>query len=542
MTNQPFRLLFLALLSALALALAACGDDESSEDVGDLGPDPATMAPADAPFYAEAVVRPEGAMLDDFNSAFGTLLGTEDPSAMLRDQIEQELADSEEGVSYSEDIEPWLGARVGGFVTEVDPSGEKAEGAAIAAVTDAEAAQTFIDEQAESAEQPLTDAEYNGVSYKVDSEEGSAVGINGDFLIAGTEQGLKDAVDAGAGDSLAESETATTAREEIPDNSLFSAFVDTAAAIDLIESSGEFTPEQLKSFQSQIEGYSEGPVNFWGVVEESTMSLAASAPAPPEGGEPSELLSTFPADAWLAFAAPDVGQQIQASLDQFKAGFQAGLQSSGTGLNVDPIAEINKATGIDVERDLGSIGDVGGFVQGTSLLGIGGGLVLETDDEQAASQAVDRLAMALQNQREVQVTPSDTGFTLQVAGAPIGAEVRVEDGKVVLAGGGATVDDVLEPAETLDGSDRFNTAQDALGDDLTAAFFLDFAPVVSLIESTGAATSDPSYQMAKPYLDRLDYVVAGSKLDGDRTSAAFVVGVKEAPAESEDTAAAVITP
>ena len=542
MRDHPIRFLLLAVLSTLALALAACGDDEPSEDVGDLGPDPATMAPADAPFYGEAVVRPDGTMLDDFNSAFGKLLGTEDTSAMLRDAVEQELASSEDGVSYSEDIEPWLGARIGGFVTDYDAAGETAEGAAVAAVTDAEAAQAFIDDQAETAETPLSDAEYNGVSYKVDSEEGSAVGISGDFLIAGTEQGFKDAVDAGGGDSLADSETATSAREEIPDNSLFSAFVDTAAVIDLVERSGELSAQEVKSFQAQIEGYSDGPVNFWGVVEESTMSIAASAPAPPEGSGPSELIGTFPADAWLAFATADVGQQIQASLEQFKAGFAAGLQSSGTGLDVDPIAEFNKATGINVEQDLEWIGDVGGFVQGASLLGVGGGLVLETDDEQAASESIDNLSAALQKQREVQVTPSDTGFTLQVAGAPIGAEVTVQDGKVVLAGGGATVDDVLEPSETLEGSDRFNTAQDALGDDLSASFFLDFAPVVALIESTGAATADPSYQMAKPYLDRLDFVVSGSKLDGDRTTGAFVVGVKDAPAETEDTSAAVITP
>ena len=101
------------------------------------------------------------------------------------------------------------------------------------------------------------------------------------------------------------------------------------------------------------------------------MSLAVSAPrSAARAASRASCSRRFPADAWLAFAAADVGQQIQASLDQFKAGFQAGLRVVGRpDSNVDPIAEINKATGIDVEKDLGSIGDVGGFVQGTSLLG-----------------------------------------------------------------------------------------------------------------------------------------------------------------------------
>ena len=188
------------------------------------------MAPADAPFYGEAVVRPEGAMLDDFNSAFGTLLGTEDPSAMLRDQIEQELADSEEGVSYTEDIEPWLGARVGGFVTDVDPVRREGRGRCDRGRGDRRRGGAGVHRQAGRERRAAPDRcrATTASTTRSTPSEGSAVGINGDFLIAGTEQGFKDAVDAGAGDSLAESETATTAATRSPTTASSRRYVDTS--------------------------------------------------------------------------------------------------------------------------------------------------------------------------------------------------------------------------------------------------------------------------------------------------------------------------
>ena len=97
----------------------------------------------------------------------------------------------------------------------------------------------------------------------------------------------------------------------------------------------------------------------------------------------------------------------------------------------------------------------------------------------------------------------------------------------MVAVGGATVADVLSPSETLGDSDRFAEVSGSLGEDVTPSFFLDFAPILSLAESTGQASSDPDYQMAKPYLDALDYFVAGSKVDGDRSMASIVLGIKE---------------
>lgn len=542
--QNSFRPRFLALFAALAalvLALSACGDDDS--DSGDLGPDPATMTPADVPFYGEVVVRPEGDMLENFNETISKISGTDDPGALITQGLDSEL--QQDGLSYSEDIEPWLGARAGGFVSSVDPSGEQAEGAVAVAVTDTEAAQAFIDKARENGSATLEEATYNETDYLVG--DGTAVGISGDFLVLGTEEGFKAAVDASGGDSLADDSEAGDALDDAPDDSLFSAYADTQAIIDLIETSGELSPEQLKQFEDQISQYSEGPVNFWGTVGDDTITFAGSGPAPTDAADPSDLVSSFPSGSWFAFATADVGKQIENSIEQFEQGFQAGLESASVdgfspGQVPDPLGEFERATGVDLRTDLASIGDVGGFVSGTSVLGLGGGLVMETSDEAGASELVGKLETALSRQREVQITKTDTGFDVTLSGAPVGAEVSVEDGKLVLAAGGATVDDVLSPDETLGDSDRFEDASEALGDDMTASFYLDFVPIVQLIESTGQVDADPDYQMAKPYIDALDFMAAGSRIDGDRAEVGFVLGVREASGDDSDTAAAALAP
>ncbi len=547
----PLRLTILLAALVLALTVSACGGGDSTTATADLGPDPATMAPADALIYVDAVIKPDGTMSEDLDSALSKLLATDDPGGMLRDAIDSGLSSdpSSGGLTYTDDIEPWIGARAGGFLSGYDAKTQQGEGAVSFAVTDTGAAQAFIDKLATSdPTTKTTDESYQGIDYKLDQNGNSAVGIDGDFLVAGTEQGFKDAVDAGTGDSLADDADASAARDDAPDNSLFSGYVDTAAAIDLIKSSGAFSGAQLKQFDEQVSQYATGPIEFWGAAGPSMLTLGASSPSQEGSTGPSDLVSTFPADAWLAFASANVGEQLQTTIQQFQSGFADALQAGSipgggysSGLKVDPLAQVKQATGLDLEKDFSWIGDAGGFVQGSSVLGLGAGLVLEATDEDAAKATVGKLQSALQGTSSLQVSPTDTGFSVQVAGAPIGAEVGLQDGKVVVAVGSDTIDDVVSTDNTLEGSDRFNAASDALGDGVTPSFFLDFPPVISLIESTGQATQDLGYQAAKPYLDALDYLVSGSKVDGDRSMGSLVLGLRDAPDDTTSSSTAALT-
>ena len=68
------RAFLLALICVLSLVAAGCGSSTSSG-----GDEPASAVPANAAFYADATVRPEGDLRDDALAAAGKILRTDDP-------------------------------------------------------------------------------------------------------------------------------------------------------------------------------------------------------------------------------------------------------------------------------------------------------------------------------------------------------------------------------------------------------------------------------------------------------------------------------
>ncbi len=540
---------FLLLAGAVAaLALAACGGG-SSDSSSSSGPDPATVTPADAFLYGQATIKPDGSQKDDLDSALQKLTGSSDIGGTISSQLDQSFSDK--NVSFSNDIDPILGSTMGGFVDGV--SGNSGDGAVAFSVTDTGAAQDLFDKlgQGES-----KDASYSGVDYKVSTKKGddSAYGVIGDFAVIGTEQAFKDAVDASNGNSLADDSTATDALGSVPDETLASAYIDPKAAVDAAVSSGAITQKQLdqSGISDQIDQLGDTPVILAAGATSGSLSLQASGPANGSSGG-SDIVSTLPAGAWLAFGASDVGQTITKSYEQFLQGFQLGFQSGidnlnkqiGGGASVQPqqlpdvSATIKKATGLDISKDFGWVGDVGGFLQGSSPLDIGGGLVIQTDNAAQATATLAKLRKALGRERSLKITPgSDGGFNIQPVGTPIGAEVAIRNDKVVFAFAGATIDDVLQPSQTLGDADNFKSAADALGDGVNPTFYLDATTLLSLLQNSGS-TSDPSFQQALPYLSAIDYLVVGSGVSGDRMTGRIVLGLKQSDGGSDTTAAAI---
>jgi hypothetical protein len=473
-----------------------------------------------------------------------------DVGGMLQSQLDAAM--SEDDVSFTEDVEPILGSTMGGFVSSFTQ--DTAEGAIAFAVTDTGKAEDLITENSDT---EFTDTDYNGTTYHLDSDEEAAYAFIDDFLVLGTEQGIKDAIDASGGDSLADDSTASDALDSVPDDTLFAAYVDPKAAIDGAIASGAITQQQLDQTGAgdQIDALGDEPVVISGGATADSISFQATGPAGDQTAEMTDIVSTLPSGAWLAFGAPDVGQTIATSYEQFLQGFELGFQQSmeqlggefGSPVTPQDIpdinAEIQKATGLDITKDFGWIGNMGAFVQGSSPLDIGGGVVIETDDAAQATATLAKLRNALGRERGLKITPTDGGgFTITPVGSPLGAEIAVRDDKVVFAAGGATVDDVLEPSETLADNDRFSSAADVLGDDLEPSVYVDLPTIFSLVESTGAASSDPDYQAAQPYLSALDYMIAGGSSSDDGTTGRFVIGLKEPSSDTSDTSAAAITP
>src|SRR5690242_5842011 len=111
---KTLRVLVLTLVFALVAALAAgCGSSSSGSDGAD---DPAAVVPANAVLYAEATIHPSGKVRDDAEAALRKILKTNDPDAKIASAL-QGASKGSGDLNFKDDVEPWLGDRVGAAVT-----------------------------------------------------------------------------------------------------------------------------------------------------------------------------------------------------------------------------------------------------------------------------------------------------------------------------------------------------------------------------------------------------------------------------------------
>jgi Protein of unknown function (DUF3352) len=502
-----------AVALVLAIGAAACGDDDDETQV----PASASLAPADAPVFAEATVRPEGDQADAADSALSKLLNTDDPGGFLVEQLDTALQEDDAGITYSEDIQPWLGENAGIFFTSF---ADEPDGAAVIEVTDEAAAQATVDKIEQTEASRGTDESYGGADYKR-YEGDSAVGFVDSFLVAGTEDGLRAAVDASGGDSLADDSTYTDELATAPDDTLATVYANVPAVLDAVVEAGEITGDQRSQFEDQVGAPVEGPALAALTVAEDNLAVqvAAQAGDTPEPEE-SPLLRELPADSWVAFAGNDFGETLRGAFEQQGVTSVPGFDEFDT--------QLRDLLGVDLEGLTSWIGDVGGYASGTSIFGLGTALELETTDEAQSSDALAGLERALSRNRSLQIEPlggNEPGFTVTPPDAPVQIVVVQRDGRVVAGLGERSVDAVLEPDETLGDSDTFGSAVGALGDGYAASFFLDFEPMLELIRNVGA-DDDPDFASAQPYLDHLDYVVTGQRREDDHNVMRLVLGLR----------------
>jgi Protein of unknown function (DUF3352) len=504
-----------AVAAATIAVTAGCGGDEEPP-----GPDPAAVTPAGAPLYGEAVVRPEGDQRDAAEGALAKLLDTEDPGAFISEQLDAVLRESDEtgGITYSEDIEPWLGQTAGFFVTGFTNDGD---GALLAAVTDPDAAAAAVDKVQAADNADEATKSYEGIEYEL-SEDGGAVGFVREFLVAGTEDAFRDAVDASTGSALADEGSFRDELATAPDDALANVYVDSPALLDELVDSGELPAGQRAVVEDQLGSAVDGPaIASLEATEDSVALQSATAAGESPAPEESSLLRELPADAWLAFAITDFGANLEELFARLRASEVPGLERFE--------AQIRAALGIDLGQLAGWTGDVSGYAAGTSIFGLDGGLILETTDEEESADALDAIGTALARDRSLQIEPAgggEPGFTVSISDAPVQIVVEQREDRVAAGLGEESVDNLFEPGDTLGDSDNFGAAADALGSDYAASAFVDFEPILELVDSTGEAEGDPDYEQARPYLDHLDYLVAGQRREGDENFARLVLGLR----------------
>jgi hypothetical protein len=516
--TRPRNGALLAVCAALAAVPVAAGCGESTGS-GNAAGDPASIVPASAPLYGEAVVKPEGDQKAQLESLLRRIMRTDDPGAKIETAFNQ--AARKDGITYARDIKPWLGKKVGAFVSGVTRAG-KPEAAVVAATTDTGKALDAI----KKGEKVRAHKTYRGVGYDVLSD--SVAAAVGDFAVFGTETALKQVIDTSkGGNALADKGEYGDARGEAGTDGLVTAYVDPDGLLGMLSSSGQIDPAMLGAFRQAFQGAAGRAIGVSVDPQDAGFSVSAALlglrKSSSGSGDAAGAVAGVPGDAWLALGVGNLGGKLDDALTQ--ASRIGGI--AGAGIE-SLLSQLKARSGIDLRQDLLSwMGDAAIFVRGTSEGAVGGALVVRSKDP-AKSQALVGKLGAFLRQQSVQVRPLtgvggvDAGLEVRMGGSPQ-IFIAAAGNRFVVAVGRSSLQAALRPAGRLGANATFRRAAGQLSGGIRPVFYLDIGSVLKLVDASSAG-SDADYKKAKPYLQAFSAIVAGGKRDGDTgRGQAFVV-------------------
>lgn len=502
------RLLISSLLAAAALVLPACG---SSSSGGSGTTNPADAAPASSIFYANVAIRPSGDLKSSFDSAAKKVLNGADPGQKIQQGLDQALSQAK--MNYKDDVKPWLGERAGFFLSSISTG--SASGAVLIDSKDDSKAQSTLEKAIKSDGTKLTSKSYKGVDYKVDASSTSstvgALAVDDGLVMVGTEQGVKDAIGARKGSSLADADAYKTATGKVTKDGLALFYVDTPRMLDAVAQTNPQSAALVQSLKSSPSVQNLKPTAAAMTVKSD--SIAFEVPAS-HSLSSSHSVGDLPSDAWFALSIGGLGDHIRKSLQA--------LNAAGQGNTLGLLeSQIQARTGLNLQSDLLSwLQDFSGFVAGTPT-SFAAGAILGSKDPAASRKAVVRIGRALNRRAGLPVAPRANGFSIRSAQGDLA--IVSKGSEVIAALGKDAVAKTEHPSSKLSSDPTYQAAVKAMGDGAQPALYLSL-PTALQYAALGGSASD--IQSAEPYLRHFTYLAAGTAQGSGGTVGRLVIGLR----------------
>ncbi len=512
-------LISLVAVIAAALVVAGCGGGS-----GGSGGEPAGVAPMDAPVYISLNLAPVAKESEELDALTKSVLGIENVGEFAAEQLEQAALGEGEKFNFEEEVEPWLGENAGMYLAGYNGNEFHGYGL-IFETTDAGEAEEFIEKRVEADGEKAEEGEYEGDRYFVEPEEESVLGMVGDYLVFGEgKEDFEAMVEAFEGEGLNESPKYKTAMEGASEAGVGSVYVDIGG---LIEEAKGAIPAETEAFFSLVQIEPKKATAVATVIPHSdavevdlSSNLGTTAGA---GGDASALLESMPATATAGFASAEFGKGFGEGIDKLSEEGIPGQLEPG---ELEPALE---AVGINLHTIFASIGNVGGFVEGSALANLGGALVIETSNATEAKNTVANIGLLLRASGTKGVTAIGgelSGFS--VSSKKLGPQpliVGAAGEKIVVAYGPKAAARALKSnAKTLGSTVDFEAAKGALGSTPMNAF-IDGGPGLRLVEGLLSPEELAKIEGARPYLRKISYVAVGSEAKGKTTTAKVIVGL-----------------
>ncbi len=548
----------LAAATLLAAALGGCGSSPSGTSAS-----PATVTPAAAPLYIDAVVQPEGSLKTDATATAHTLTGRQHPFEGLLKLL---AGPTGRPPNYSREVQPWLGTHAGAFLSSIALAraqgllggetlkkllsegfggleaallGEgglqtalasSGQDAVVLDTTDVDKAKAFLEGQAHSAGAHTTS--YRGVTYQV-SPDGVAEGIVHKFAVIGSEAGLKSVIETAAGGpSLAQASAYSKLASTAEHGALANAYLSSEELTHALASAGgggsggsagiagSLLPslEGLlgnpgQAYLSVIPSSNAVAINVDTLPPTSSTSSGSASSSEALGESGAQVLRGLPGDSWLAVGIGDLGGALGHGAQNL--GALASLSSALDigGIDFGTLLAPLSSHSLNPQRDLFSwAGATGIYVSGSSVLELRAALVITSTNQASSRAAVAKLAQAYREAggqtSPTSVPGTETAVTVKLPSFPLQLTLAAGQGKFVAGLGSASIEEALHPQSTLGSAPAYSTATSTLGGGIQPSALIEVHTISGLLESLGLNQA-PGFSSLASAIAPLGTVTAG---------------------------------
>ena len=218
----------------------------------------------------------------------------------------------------------------------------------------------------------------------------------------------------------------------------------------------------------------------------------------------SPLLPELPADAWLAIGVPDFGQRVDELLDP----------SIDQSLPLDALNRaVRRLAGPRAREDVvPALGAMAVFVRGSDPRRLEGGAVIESLDPSKTRPALRRIAKALDREPGWRSRRSDLAGAYELDAPKVSQPVYLlsRGNRIVAAVGRSAAIDALDAPRKLGTTAAFRAASATLAPSLRPDSFLDLRTALRVLDRSRARRSS-AYRTARPLLKVFSYAVYASK-------------------------------
>lgn len=502
----------------------------------------ARYAPADTVTYVEARLDLPGDQRDrlvSFMSHFPGFTDTANFERKISDTLDQAMAGTGLGLSWSGDIDPWFGGQLVYFSSDVDDAiGETQAGVVALSVKDRTERDAFLSRMTAG----FSPSDHRGTTIltgTLGDERLSLASADDALLISARLADLHTALDVAAGerDALTGLPRFDAAMATLRGDRLMAMYLDGEAMFDALGQVRDGLPLDIEEQLGQVPGTMVGQLRAESehMLFEMRLQPRAGQSLPDlPAMRSTQLAAAFSADVVGYGEVRDVGQGISQLFSQFGDALDGGE-------GMLPI-DVEQLLGADLANFLDFVGDaaVGVEINGER---IDAGIIAQLTDEDVGRQRVERLTAALRmavafGGADVPLTIDETTHgsarltVLRVRGdaddMPFNSLAYGVTGGRLYLGIDDFVTDALDrgSAGGLAGDGRYRAALAAVGESNGGIFYLNVSRVRSLIDDQLSQRERADAADFWPWFESFSHVMGTVVTDGDDLLTRFVLFVE----------------